>query len=69
MMVNTVIMRENLVYTNWGCFYLWLVYGQLAGIYKAQIGDEEQACLWVYKLAEDVTLNWEDVGEGWEGIT
>jgi hypothetical protein len=45
MMVNTIMMRENLVYTNLGCFYLWLVYGQLAGIHKAQIGDGEQAYL------------------------
>ena len=45
MVVNTIMMRENLMYTNLGCFYLWLVYGQLAGIQETQIGDGEQAYL------------------------
>ena len=69
MIVNTIMMRENLVYTNLGCFYLWLFDGQPTGIHKAQIGDGEQAYLQLNKLTEDVTPNWEGVSEGWEEVT
>ena len=69
MMPSTVMLRETIAYTNWGCLYLWLVYDQLAGMHKAPIGEEEQAYEWVYRLAENITITWEDEGDGWDGPT
>lgn len=68
MMDSTTMLRETLAYTNWGCLYLWLLYDQLAGMHKAPIGDEELAYEWVYRLAQDHSIDWEEDDGEWTQV-